>query len=103
VAFVLGLYESNLPYERTPDFEPDDSFDDVDTAVSAGQQWLRANPRGVVEVIEMRKRSGSVVRIVTSTNIEVLPFQVPAPTRSQRLARWIWRSIRRQHDEPRMR
>ena len=95
MAFVLGLYESNLRYERTPDFEPDDSFDDVDAAVSAGQQWLRANPRGVVEVIELRKRSGSVVRVVTSTNIEVLPFQIPAPTRSQRLASWISRSIKR--------
>lgn len=69
--YVLGGYEDETNLDnRTPDWEPDDSYEDVDAASVAAMSWLEGYPKGFVSVIELRGSNGAVVLDVSHRGSE---------------------------------
>ena len=56
-----------------PDWEPDDPYDDRDTAAAAARRWIADHPSGRVDVIEFAGSVGAVVLVVTTSGTEVIP------------------------------
>ncbi len=55
--YVLAGYDSDEAYtSRQPAWEPAERYEDVDSAVFAGQRWLRDQPLGQAEVAFVRWR-----------------------------------------------
>ncbi|HWM15470.1 MAG TPA: hypothetical protein VNP97_02665 [Microbacterium sp.] len=74
MVFVLAGYESDTAYtSRQPSWEPAQDYEELESAVAAGQRWLRERPLGQVEVIELLTAdSAVVVRVVTPLGVEVI-------------------------------
>lgn len=67
---TLSGYESDESFEaRRPDWETDAA--DLQSAVTKAVAWIGTTDRQV-EVIEVRRRSGSVVALVTASGIETI-------------------------------
>jgi hypothetical protein len=69
---VLTGFATLEAYEqREPSWESDEVFDSVEAATRAARSWVDATgPDAQVEVIELRRRRGKVVRVVTAAGDE---------------------------------
>ncbi|MGW5365189.1 hypothetical protein [Actinopolymorpha pittospori] len=66
--FVLAGFTTQDAYERrAPDWEPPDTFDSLDAATAAARSWIEAtSPQAQVEVMQLGRRAGKVLRVVTA-------------------------------------
>jgi len=72
VTILLYGFGTAEAYERRePDWAPDDVFDDVAAATAAARSWIEATgPDAEVEVVKVKLRRGTVVRVVTASGHE---------------------------------
>ncbi len=70
---MLSGYSSDREYDkREPDYTPDLTLIDIEMAVAASRSWLMSHPAGTVEVIQEVNGNFLVVRVVTSTGVDII-------------------------------
>jgi hypothetical protein len=92
MVYVLAGYETERAYgSRRPTWEPAQEYAELESAVAAGKRWLREQPLGQVEVIELLSaHTAEVVRVVTPRGVEVIDSAQTLGMRS-RLRAWMGR------------
>jgi hypothetical protein len=70
--YALRGYDTNGDYDaRTPCWEPNQQFADLDSATRTAQAWvLTRSSEALVEVIAIRGREGRVRRLVGRSAVE---------------------------------